>query len=232
MLRSLLAGRNGPNRTALPAGEFLHPVPLLALLVLVANDWWLKPSGWAPGVVTGKLSDFAGLLFFPLLLTASTNCLALGLHRAGFGLDFTLRRYKAAAAIMLTALAFTAVKVCAPCNQLAVDGLGALGFSARIVLDATDLVALPVLLVSWRLARREIARVPLGRIELIEAQHKKHGVGVGEQLNDTLAAGASPALVDELSEALGEYLDSGSDEAAKRADHALSRLRDLSLQRS
>lgn len=41
---------------------------LLAVTLLVLNDIWLKPEfgGWW----TGKLSDFAGLYAFPLLLTA------------------------------------------------------------------------------------------------------------------------------------------------------------------
>lgn len=51
-----------------PGGALVHPVPLVAIAVLVVNDHVLK--GRAPGLVTGKLSDFAGLVFFPLLLEA------------------------------------------------------------------------------------------------------------------------------------------------------------------
>src|SRR5262245_58340441 len=46
----------------------VHPAALLAIAVLVANDHVLKDA-W-PGWLTGKLSDFAGLTFFPLLLVS------------------------------------------------------------------------------------------------------------------------------------------------------------------
>lgn len=46
----------------------LHPVPLLAIAVLVLNDHWGKHA-W-PGLITGKLSDVAGMVFFPLMLQA------------------------------------------------------------------------------------------------------------------------------------------------------------------
>jgi hypothetical protein len=44
----------------------LHPIALAAIAVLVINDHWLKSAH--PSWVTGKLSDAAGLAFFPLLL--------------------------------------------------------------------------------------------------------------------------------------------------------------------
>lgn len=46
--------------------SLLHPVVLVAVVVLVLNDHWWKGVG--PALVTGRLSDVAGLLFFPLLL--------------------------------------------------------------------------------------------------------------------------------------------------------------------
>jgi hypothetical protein len=42
---------------------------LLSLAVLLMNDWWLK--GAYPGVITGKLSDFAGIAVVTLLLLAA-----------------------------------------------------------------------------------------------------------------------------------------------------------------
>lgn len=49
------------------AGDaILHPVTLAAVGLLLVNDHVLKAA--YPGVVTGKLSDIAGLAFFPLLL--------------------------------------------------------------------------------------------------------------------------------------------------------------------
>jgi hypothetical protein len=52
-----------------------RPIVLAALALLVANDHWAKAA--YPGVVTGKLSDFAGLVFFPLLVVATIE-LVLG----------------------------------------------------------------------------------------------------------------------------------------------------------
>lgn len=50
-------------------GEELLAWPVLvAILVTAANDHVLK-AAW-PGFVTGKISDFSGLFFFPFLLTA------------------------------------------------------------------------------------------------------------------------------------------------------------------
>jgi hypothetical protein len=228
-LRSRLAGLDGPNQRALPAGEFLHPIPLAALLLLIANDWWLKPSAWASGLVTGKLSDVAGLVFFPLLLTASANCAALGLHRLGVPIDFTLRRYKAYAAIALTGLVFSLVKLSPACNHLILEAVGALGLHPSVMLDPTDLYTLPALGIAWLVARSEIARVPLGRIELIKTRFKRRGVGVGTLLDDTVHAGATQAHVAELTEAFDDYLAAPSETSEQRLERALAQVRDLSL---
>ena len=54
----------------------LHPVVAAAVVVLLLNDHLFKAA--APGLATGKASDFAGLLFFPLLLVAAWE-VAIGL---------------------------------------------------------------------------------------------------------------------------------------------------------
>jgi hypothetical protein len=53
-------------------------LPLFAVAVLIVNDHVLKHR--FPGLVTGKLSDFAGLFFFPLLLVDAIGL--LGVRRA------------------------------------------------------------------------------------------------------------------------------------------------------
>lgn len=58
-------------RSASWAEHICHPVALAAVAVLAANDHLLKGSGLLPGALTGKLSDVAGLFFFPLLLSAA-----------------------------------------------------------------------------------------------------------------------------------------------------------------
>jgi hypothetical protein len=54
--------------TDVPGGLLLHPVVLAAIACFLVNDHVLKPSH--PGWFTGKLSDVAGLIFFPVLIAA------------------------------------------------------------------------------------------------------------------------------------------------------------------
>ena len=47
---------------------FIHPLTLISLILLLVNDHVLKIV--MPSWLTGKLSDFSGLFFFPFLLAA------------------------------------------------------------------------------------------------------------------------------------------------------------------
>ena len=51
-----------------PGAALLHPALPSSLLVLLVNDHWLKRTH--PGVLSGKLSDFATMLLLPVLLHA------------------------------------------------------------------------------------------------------------------------------------------------------------------
>ncbi|MCB1041181.1 MAG: hypothetical protein KDA94_16850 [Acidimicrobiales bacterium] len=62
-----------------PGDFLLHPVCLAAIVVLVVNDWAIK-ARW-PGAVAGKLSDVAGMVFFPLLLVALAELALLMIGR-------------------------------------------------------------------------------------------------------------------------------------------------------
>jgi predicted cation transporter len=55
-----------PDRAAVRSSLLAHPVALLALVTLVVNDHLLKTA--APGFLTGKLSDVAGLVVVPVLV--------------------------------------------------------------------------------------------------------------------------------------------------------------------
>jgi hypothetical protein len=160
-LHDLMAGSDSSESPALPAGEFLHPIPVVAVLVLVINDWVLKGSELAPPWLVGKLSDFAGLLFFPLLTTAALDT-ALVLFRSK-GVDFTLRRYKLAASCLATGVIFAAMKTLPQVALLLESILSVLGMEAHIVTDPTDLMALVSIAAAYQLGRMEIARVPRGR---------------------------------------------------------------------
>jgi hypothetical protein len=104
----------------------MHPAVLLGVVLLLLNDHVLKarfPSFW-----TGKLSDFAGLFFFPFLVIPAL-ALALGplrlspsrLADLGFG---------------LTALSFAALKFSPPLNAAIATIVSALlGRPAVFALD-------------------------------------------------------------------------------------------------
>lgn len=133
------------KRGELPIGEALHPVALAAVVVLVVNDWVLKPSA-APGWLTGKLSDVAGLVFAPLVLTALVD--------AAIGRPLT--RAKLAASIALTGAVFAAVKLSPEAARAVARAWSLTGVDARIVADPTDLLALPSLAVAWWIGVKEI----------------------------------------------------------------------------
>lgn len=134
---------------AAPAEGLLHPVAVAALLVMVVNDHWAKAA--YPGWVTGKLSDFAGVCFFPFLLVALAEL-------AGFRGRVGLSRN----AGLATAIVFLLVETLPIAGGAYAWGLGALqwpvlaglaalrGEAAPLcsavphVVDAADLIALPM----------------------------------------------------------------------------------------
>lgn len=60
-------------------GALTHPLAIGSVLVLVLNDHVFKDAH--PSWLTGKLSDVAGLVFFPLLLEAIVELAREGVHR-------------------------------------------------------------------------------------------------------------------------------------------------------
>jgi hypothetical protein len=138
-----------------PGGALLHPVALLSIALLIVNDHFLKPmyANW----ITGKLSDFAGLVFFPLLLVSAWE-----LFRGRGPSRSTLNIACAA-----TAVVFTLVKTTALGSLAFQWGLGLAQWPFRAlagvplspvahVADPTDLVALPSVLVAWLVGRARV----------------------------------------------------------------------------
>jgi hypothetical protein len=123
------------NQTLHPARALLTPTWLGALALLVANDHWLKGSGLLPGVLTGKLSDFAGLLVAPTLLAML--------------LRVDSRRGLLACHIAVGAV-FAGIQISIPFADLWSALMGLVGHPWVITSDLTDLLALPFLWVSWR----------------------------------------------------------------------------------
>jgi len=131
-----------------------HPLTLTCIGLLLVNDHILKRL--YPSALTGKLSDFAGLFFFPFLLTA-----LLGLAGSPLSQLLTPSPRPASAArstpwmpaisaYLLTAVLFSAIKV-HPQFNVAVNGLlrHASGLPIWIALDPTDLIALVALAPSF-----------------------------------------------------------------------------------
>ncbi len=142
-----------------------HPVSLAALAALIVNDHWAK-ARW-PGLVTGKLSDFAGLILTPVVLVASIELVA----RRPLGARAAL-----AVAVCVGAV-FALVKTWVPAAELYRECWGWLAHPIDVVYamahwlapatfvtappphrvslarDPTDLVALPCVFVVVALAR-------------------------------------------------------------------------------
>ena len=138
------------------ASDLLHPLPLAAVAVLAVNDHLLKGSSILPGSITGKLSDIAGLFFFPVLLAAIGRGIARvrGIARIRKN-DSDLRAFLAVGAPLVTGAGFAAVKLSAFVNARVADTWGVM------VMDATDLWTLLVLpLCAAFLLRRAPAPAP------------------------------------------------------------------------
>lgn len=110
---------------------FLRPWTIGAVAVLILNDHVLKGAGLLPSVVTGKLSDVAGLFFFPILLVCSVERL--------FGAKRGLEVLSCAA----TAAVFALLKTCPSASFWASKAWG------EVVCDPTDLLALPAVVVAY-----------------------------------------------------------------------------------
>ncbi|MEV7801326.1 hypothetical protein AB0O28_00065 [Microbispora sp. NPDC088329] len=127
-----------------------HPLTAAAVTVLIVNDRVLKLL-W-PGVVTGKLSDIAGMLVAPPLLALLA---AYALRAAG---RVPLDDRTAAGAIVLTGALFAWMKTSAAGAEAATRAWAVFVPSSRVAADPTDLIALPVLAVAWLVWRRAARR--------------------------------------------------------------------------
>lgn len=177
----------------------MHPVTLLAVALLVVNDWVLKPR--YHGVVTGKLSDIAGLAFAPVILSSAIGLVLHAASRLGARVDPALSRRRLLLCIAATAAGFTVVKLSPAASEGVAQLLGHLGREASIYLDPSDLLCLPALGVAYAIGRDELRRVPLGHPAAIH----RLGRPAGPALADSRWAGADPARLEELADAIDAW---------------------------
>jgi len=151
-----MGGAKRAGMTEESRSPLLHPLWWGSLAALAINDHVLKGAHVLPSSVTGKISDFAGLIVAPVLAAA--------LLRA--------RTDRARAiAFALVVVPFALIKLSEPAART-VEALAALvGVPSRIWTDPTDLVALVVLPIAWHLAsggamRRRAARA-IERVAII-----------------------------------------------------------------
>lgn len=114
-----------------------HPVTLVAVLVLVVNDQLLKAA--YPGLLTGKLSDVAGLVVAPPLLALAATLLVPRLPG----------RVAGVAAVALAGVGFAVVKSTEVGAAAASTAWSLIAGPSVILADPTDLATLPALALAW-----------------------------------------------------------------------------------
>jgi len=156
------------EREVAPGSALLHPLAVLSLLLLVANDHWLKHAH--PGLLSGKLSGFAAVFLLPLFLHALFELSYRSLAARAPSARTANRALSVCLA--LTALVYAPPEVWPPAETVYRYGLGALQWPFRAVwsivrgqapvglvpvratADPSDLAALIMLWVAWRVAHR------------------------------------------------------------------------------
>jgi hypothetical protein len=117
-----------------PERALLTPIWIAALVVLIVNDHLLKGSGLLPHVVTGKLSDFAGLIVAPVLLASVLQ---------------VRDRSRLLACHVAVGIVFAGIQLWVPFADRWSVLMGLVGHPWTITSDPTDLIALPMLAVAW-----------------------------------------------------------------------------------
>ncbi|MGB7341046.1 MAG: hypothetical protein WBC91_19275 [Phototrophicaceae bacterium] len=134
-----------------------HPLSILAILVLLMNDHWLRYA--YPSWLTGKLGDFTWLLFAPFVAAMLF----------AFIIPKTLKNQSKIVGIIAIAgigLWFATAKTIPAIHWLTTETLYAIiGYRGSLRMDVTDLLTLPALLISamiwWRASDKSLHVKPL-----------------------------------------------------------------------
>lgn len=168
-----VAPRHAVPQDATASAPLLHPLALVALVLLVVNDHFLKTNH--PSWLTGKLSDVAFMILAPLWLGAGGAYLTAPLVRSWRRSEQSVAPQYAPLLLLLAILCvgafFTSMQLSAWGDLTYRVTLGALQWPARAVAqwiedeslpaltqvvhtpDPTDLLCLPFLWVAWKLGR-------------------------------------------------------------------------------
>lgn len=158
------------KRNPAPGAALLHPWSLAALALLLLNDQLLKRV-W-PGVISGKLSDFAGVLLLPVWLHALVEVGYQRVRGRAFSVAYANRALAVCCAVSLLAFALPEVWPLAAraysygvavarwplraswelCGGRHLPKL----VPVRATADVTDLLALPMGLLAYRVSARTV----------------------------------------------------------------------------
>lgn len=139
---------------AAPGDLLVRPVAVVSLLTLIVNDHVFKQL--RPGLLSGKLSDVAGLVLLPLLIISIYE-----LARAAVRRPWRVGERTIVAIAATVAIGFTATKVSTVVAATYGDILGWLrwplnGHWSQVAIsrDPTDLLCTPGAIVAWIESRR------------------------------------------------------------------------------
>jgi hypothetical protein len=121
-----------------------HPISLIAILALLLNDHFLRIQ--SPSWLTGKLGDFAWLVFAPFICAAVVAWLIRGRQQekiVGIG------------AFIFIGVWFALAKTMPLVHGWTTDALEiVVGYRGTLRIDPTDLITLPALLIGWQVWRQ------------------------------------------------------------------------------
>jgi hypothetical protein len=141
-------------RRRAPGDLLVRPVAVVALMTLIVNDHIIKHH--SPGLLSGKLSDIAGLVFLPLLIISVYEVAGAAVRR-----PWRLGERGVVAVAVFVAIGFAAAKLSTAVAATYGDMLGWLRWPlighwspVAIFRDPTDVLCTPAAIVAWIESRR------------------------------------------------------------------------------